>query len=81
MLSQGKQGRLKSYNVVADFEKRRSKEGYIRLEEYEYFYLYGRVDKDNNILYKETFSKFDIDGVKNELAKRQYNGKMHKGLI
>lgn len=53
-----------SYDVVANNEKNRAK-GFVKLKEYENFYLYGKYDEQGNLLYKECFSKFDIDGVQN----------------
>ena len=80
MLSHGIQGKLKDYKKVADKEKSRAKDGFKFLKEYECFYLYGKLDKDNNVLYRETFSKFDIDGVpKREKSGRTYCGKTHRG--
>lgn len=65
MLNLGSSGRYKQYDVVSNMEKRRAERDFVRLKEYKHFYLYGKVDKDNNVLYKECFSKIDIDGVQN----------------
>lgn len=54
---------MRMYTTCPEYEKRRFKSGFIVLEEYEDFYLCGRVNKDNKVIYKECFSKFDIDGV------------------
>ena len=62
MLNLGSSGRYKQYDVVSNMEKRRAEKDFVRLKEYEHFYLYGKVDKDNNVLYKECFNKIDIDG-------------------
>ena len=53
-----------SYDKCSEYEKAKLKIGYKRIKEYENFYLYGKYDKDDNFLYNECFSKFDIDGVK-----------------
>lgn len=69
---------LTGYKSIPNQEKKRS-EGFERLEEYEYFYLCGRY-RDGRLLYKECFSKFDIDGVTNPKMKRECVGKTHRGL-
>ena len=83
MLSQGIQGSFKKYNKVAEGEKLRSENDYVRIQEYEHFYLYAKLDRNHNLLYKETFSKFDIDGIKPTAVEHyhHYDGKMHRGEI
>ena len=56
----------KKWSRIAEDEKARFKD-YVKLEEYECFYLCAKI-KDDKVLYRECFSKFDIDGV--EKAKR-----------
>lgn len=56
--------RYRQYDVLSELEKQRAHRDFARLKEYEHYYLYGRV-VDGKILYKECFSKFDIDGVVN----------------
>ena len=58
----GCNGKIKAWDRLAKQEKMRAK-GFRLLEEYECFYLYGKYENDQ-LLYKECFSKFDIDGVK-----------------
>lgn len=49
-----------SYNVQ-ELERDRVKD-FKFIKEYKHYYLYGKY-KDGKLLYKECFSKFDIDGV------------------
>lgn len=62
MLNLGSNGRYRQYDVVSALEKQRAQRDFARLKEYEHYYLYGRV-LDGKIIYKECFSKIDIDGV------------------
>lgn len=71
MLNLGSSGRYKQYNVVSNLEKKRALEGFARLAEYEHFYLYGKV-LNGQIIYKECFSKFDIDGAPKQSYSRGY---------
>lgn len=50
-----------NYESASRFERHKYKEFEI-LEEYEWFYLCGKFEK-GELLYKECFSKFDVDGV------------------
>ena len=52
-----------SYQRCSEYEQQKLQQGYKRIKEYKNFYLYGKYDKDGNLLYRECFSKFDIDGV------------------
>jgi hypothetical protein len=54
---------LINYEECAKYEKKKFGKGYIVLKEYEDFYLCGKVDENNKVMYRECFSKFDIDGV------------------
>lgn len=67
MLNYGKGtgGRFRNYSSCSKFERDKVRQGYQRIKEYETYYLYGKYDNDGNLLYKECFSKFDIDGVEN----------------
>lgn len=56
----------KSYLAIPEQEKLRSK-GFVVLKEYKDYYLCGK-EKDDEILYRECFSKFDVDGVKGNPA-------------
>lgn len=51
-----------SYDQAHDDEKERAK-GFRLIQEYENYYLMGKYTEDNKLLYRECFSKFDIDGV------------------
>lgn len=53
--------KFKAYEKITRSEKKRA-EGFELIKEYEDFYLYGKY-KDGELLYRECFSKFDIDGV------------------
>jgi hypothetical protein len=55
--------RYSKYSSVSDETKARYK-GFEKIKEYEHFYLCGRYTDDGKLLYKECFSKFDVDGVK-----------------
>ncbi len=50
-----------NWKKISKFEKLRAKDFAI-LKEYTHYYLCGKI-KDGKVLYKECFSKFDIDGV------------------
>ena len=52
-----------SYERCSEYEQQKLSLGYKRIKEYKNFYLYGRYDREGNLLYRECFSKFDIDGV------------------
>ena len=52
-----------SYEKCSEYEKQKIQEGYKRIAEYPSFYLYGKYDRYGNLLYRECFSKFDVDGV------------------
>ena len=54
----------RSYAHISDYEKSKLEKGYKRIKTYEEFYLYGKYDGSGNLLYRECFSKFDIDGPK-----------------
>lgn len=71
---------LTGYLSMPGQEKKKVLEkGFARLAEYEYFYLYGKI-KDDKVLYRECFSKFDIDGVKAKAVERgPVCGKTHRG--
>lgn len=63
-----------SYQATSAYEQKKIEKNYRRLEEYEWFYVYGKYDNDGNLLYRECFSKFDIDGAPNQTRpKRAYN--------
>lgn len=64
-----------SYERCSNYERSKLDLGYKRLAEYESFYLYGRYDREGNLLYKECFSKYDIDGVP------KYNYKRHRPIF
>ena len=56
---------MKGYMYIPKREKEKIK-GFKILDEYEEFYLCGKYDDHGKLLYKECFTKFDIDGVQNE---------------
>lgn len=64
-------GRYSSYDSCKELEQKRYKDFRV-LEEYECFYLCGKL-QDGEILYRECFSKFDVDGVQNK-NKRDFEG-------
>lgn len=53
-----------SYDKCSEFEKEKLKKGYRRIREYADYYLYGKYNSNGEFLYRECFSKFDVDGVK-----------------
>ena len=53
-----------SYEKCSEYERQKLQLGYRRIAEYENYYLYAKYNRDNVFLYRECFSKFDIDGVK-----------------
>lgn len=56
-----------NWQAVSSSEKKRA-QGFVLIGEYEMFYLYEKRDRNNKPLYRECFSKFDIDGaVKNQI--------------
>ena len=55
--------RYSMYSSVSAETKARYK-GFEKIKEYEHFYLCGRYNDKGELLYKECFSKFDVDGVK-----------------
>lgn len=55
--------RYSKYSSVSDETRARYK-GFEKIKEYEHFYLCGRYNDNGELLYKECFSKFDVDGVK-----------------
>ena len=65
-----------NYEKCSGYEKQKLKAGFKRIKEYKDFYLYGKYDFAGNLLYRECFSKFDVDGVKN--VKRSYHGPIFK---
>lgn len=68
------------YDTCSELEKKKAEQGYRRLEEYEDFYLYGKYNKDGVLLYKECFSKFDIDGAMKQVARvLNYGGGKYAG--
>ena len=54
-----------NYDRCSLYEKGKLEKGYRRLKEYEHYYLYGKYNENGEMLYKECFSKFDVDGVRN----------------
>lgn len=54
---------LTRYEKCSEYEKSKLANGYVRIAEYKDYYLYEKRDKDGNFLYRECFSKFDVDGV------------------
>lgn len=63
-----------NYQTTSEYEQKKLESGYKRLEEYECFYVFGKYDNDGNLLYRECFSKFDIDGAPTQpRPKRPYN--------
>jgi len=66
------------YEDCSAYEKRKFLNGYIILKKYEHFYLCAKVDENDNILYRECFSIFDIDGVPKRPIKKNA---FHKGLV
>lgn len=71
--------KTKDYGKVGELEVRRYKD-FDLLKEYEYFYLCGK-HQNGKLLYKECFSKFDVDGVPKTTTrvKTIYNTKMYRG--
>lgn len=53
---------VRSVEAVSKAEKERAK-NFQLIKEYKTYYLYGRYTQDGKLLYRECFSKFDIDGV------------------
>ena len=53
-----------SYDKCSEFERAKLNLGYKRIKGYKDFILYGKYDYDGNLLYKECFSRFDVEGVK-----------------
>lgn len=51
------------YENCAAYEREKLKDGYVRIAEYKDYYLYEKRDRDGKFLYRECFSKFDVDGV------------------
>lgn len=52
------------YDKCSEHEKSRFfKENYRIIKKYKYFYLCEKLDENDNVLYRECFSIFDIDGV------------------
>lgn len=63
-----------SYSSASAYEQKKLEENYRRLEEYEWFYVYGKYDNNGNLLYRECFSKYDVDGSPtHQRIKRAYN--------
>lgn len=52
-------------------ERERAK-GFKFIKEYKDYYLYGKYTPEGTLLYKECFSKFDMDGVKPQEQPRRY---------
>ena len=55
-----------SYMECSEFEKKKVLNGYKQLKAYKDYYLYGKyinIDGREVLIYKECFSRFDIDGV------------------
>lgn len=61
--------KFKAYEKITKSEKKRA-QGFELIKEYEDYYLYGKY-VDGKLLYRECFSKFDIDGV----PERTYSAK------
>lgn len=72
MFNYGIGGRYRNYEACSKFEQDKVRQGYKRLKEYKDYYLYGKYDNDGNLLYKECFSKFDIDGIKGNPSPATY---------
>jgi len=63
-----------NYQTTSAYEQKKLESGYRRLEEYECFYVFGKYDSEGKFLYRECFSKFDVDGApKQPRPKRAYN--------
>ena len=63
MLNLGGNNKVKTYEAIAHEEKNKA-DGFQLIKEYEHFYLKGKY-QNGEMLYKECFSKFDVDGHKN----------------
>ena len=55
--------KYKNYKLLAEESRERYK-GFVKLKEYKHYYLCGRFNDKGELLYKECFSKFDVDGVR-----------------
>ncbi len=53
--------KAKDYGKIGELEVRKFRE-FDLLKEYEHFYLCGK-HQNGKLLYKECFSKFDVDGI------------------
>jgi len=62
-LNYGERTVFHGYHECSAYERKKVKQGYVRIKEYETWYLYEKQDENGNHLYYEGFSKFDIDGV------------------
>lgn len=71
--------KAKQYDKLGELEVKRYKDFDV-IEEYEFFYLCGKFI-NGKLLYKECFSKFDIDGVPKTTTRvrKTYDTKMHRG--
>jgi len=65
MTTEGEMKKRKSYDGVPETERHRMKDFEV-IDKNDKFYICVRKDKHGNVLYKECFSRFDIDGVKNQ---------------
>lgn len=65
-----------SYEKCSEYERSKLAQGYKRIKKYAYFYLYGKYDINGNLLYKECFSIFDVEGPKTQ--RRQTQGTYYR---
>lgn len=52
----------KDYRTIAEDEKLRSR-GFEKIKEYEFYWLCKKLNEDGSTMYRECFSKFDLEGV------------------
>lgn len=57
--------KLRNYGLISEESRRRYK-GFEVLKEYQDYYLCGKFTKDGELLYRECFSKFDVDEKQNK---------------
>lgn len=66
-----------SYEKCSAFERQKLNQGYKRIKDYDDFILYGRYDSEGRLLYRECFSRFDIEGVKSH-KRKGCHGRIYK---